>query len=88
MFNEKVISKDMENKFSKGLKEHQLALTADGENNVLQKTVLEHNIQVVSHIYKNISFKGLGRFLNISPKMAELLISTMVTEGRIEAVLD
>lgn len=44
MFNERVVNKDKENKFSEGLKPHQLALTADGENNVFQKTVLEHNI--------------------------------------------
>lgn len=44
MSNEKVIKKEIVEEFSKDLKPHQLAMTADGENNVLQKTILEHNI--------------------------------------------
>ena len=44
MSQEKVIKKELVHEFSQDLKPHQLALTADGENNVLQKTILEHNI--------------------------------------------
>ena len=88
MYNEMVIGKDMVDKFAQSLKDHQKSLTADNSTSVLEKAVLEHNIQVVSHIYTKISFSGLGRFLGITPKMAETLIAKMVGEKRIEAILD
>lgn len=75
-------------KFQPHLKEHQLAETGDGENNVFTKAILEHNIQVVSNIYQTISFDGLGRFLNIRPDKAEQFISKMIIDGKIEAVID
>ena len=70
------------------LKTHQTALSPNGEYNILDERVLEHNIAVLSKIYKNISFKSLGKFLGISPRNAEKLLSNMVKENRIEAVLD
>jgi hypothetical protein len=50
--------------------------------------VLEHNISVVSNIYKTISFGGLATFLGISKENAEKLIANMATQGRITATLD
>jgi len=32
---------------------------------VLAKALIEHNIEVISRIYKNISFEEFGRFLEI-----------------------
>jgi COP9 signalosome complex subunit 4 len=55
---------------------------------VLDKALIEHNIEVISKIYKNISFEELGRFLEISPIQAETIIATMVSENRIKASLD
>jgi len=49
---------------------------------------LEHNIEVISKLYANISFTELGRFLEIQPAQAEKLISQMVIENRIKATLD
>ena len=87
MFNERVISKEDSKKFENTLEEHQQA-TASGGITVLEKAVLEHNIQVVSNIYQTISFEGLGTFLGISQSDAQKLISEMATEGRITATLD
>uniref|UniRef100_A0A7S3N4Z1 COP9 signalosome complex subunit 4 n=1 Tax=Euplotes harpa TaxID=151035 RepID=A0A7S3N4Z1_9SPIT len=87
MFNEKVIKKSLKESFESTLEEHQKA-TASGGLTVLDKAVLEHNIQVVSNIYQTISFEGLGIFLGITKDNAEKLISDMATEGRISAILD
>lgn len=87
MFNEKVISKKLAESFDETLEEHQKATGSDG-NTPLDTAVLEHNISVVSNIYTTISFEGLGTFLGISKTNAEKLISKMVTEGRITAMLD
>lgn len=87
MFNEKVINKDRKEKFENMLEDHQKA-TAQGGLTVLDKAVLEHNIQVVSNIYQTITFEGLGTFLGITKKDAEKVISDMATESRISATLD
>ena len=55
---------------------------------MLDKALIEHNIEVISRIYKNISFEELGRFLEINPNQAETIISNMVVENRIQATLD
>lgn len=55
---------------------------------MLDKALIEHNIEVISKIYKNISFEELGRFLEIDPNQAESIIAQMVSENRIKASLD
>ena len=52
------------------------------------KALIEHNIEVISKIYQNISFEELGRFLEITADKAEQIIAQMVSENRISAVLD
>lgn len=49
---------------------------------------MEHNIQVLSKIYLNISFEQLGKFLDIQTEKAEAIIGDMVIEQRIQAQLD
>lgn len=87
MFNDKVINKELTQKFEKLLEDHQRTKGADGLT-VLETAVLEHNIRVVSNIYQTISYEGLGTFLGITKDNAEKLISNMATEGRISAILD
>lgn len=87
MVNQRVITKKDVAKFEPLLEDHHKAITSDSYT-VLQKAILEHNITCVSKLYKVISFKGLGKFLNITPSQAEKLISTMVFEERIKATLD
>jgi COP9 signalosome complex subunit 4 len=55
---------------------------------VLAKAIIEHNIEVISKIYSNISFQELGRFLEIPAPQAEGIIAQMVSENRISASLD
>jgi len=55
---------------------------------ILDKALIEHNIEVISKIYRNISFDELGRFLEIDPSKAERIIAQMVAENRITAFLD
>ncbi|CAI2370764.1 unnamed protein product [Moneuplotes crassus] len=87
MFNDKVINKKLSQEFESTLEEHQKATGSDGHS-ILETSVLEHNISVVSNIYTTISFEGLGTFLGISKSNAEKLISNMVIQGRISAILD
>ena len=51
----------------------------------LFKATLEHNIQVLSKIYLNISFAQMGHMLGIDAQQAEAIISAMASEGRIKA---
>lgn len=55
---------------------------------MLEKSLIEHNIVVISRIYMNIKFSELGTFLSIKPDQAEDFVATMVEQGRIQAVLD
>lgn len=55
---------------------------------VLERSLIEHNIVVISRIYMNITFRELGNFLGIRPEQAEEIVAKMVAEKRIEAVLD
>ena len=62
-------------------------MSADGFS-VLGKALIEHNIEVISKIYQNISFDELGRFLEIPATQAEQIIAQMVSENRMKATLD
>ena len=46
---------------------HQKTVSQDGYS-VLDKALIEHNIEVISKSYKNIAFEELGRFLEIKPE--------------------
>ena len=86
-FHGEIIRPDDVKDFQKSLKEHQNVENLDGYT-VLKKAMIEHNIQTVSRIYMNITFKQLGNFLGITETQAEECVARMVTEKRIEAVLD
>ena len=73
--------------FEESLQPHQKTVSPEGFS-VLGKALIEHNIEVISKIYQNISFDELGRFLEIPPQQAEQIIAQMVSENRIRAVLD
>lgn len=87
MFLGKIIKKPDVAEFEKTLKPHQCTVSADGFT-VLGKALIEHNIEVISKIYQNISFDELGGFLEISATHAEQIIASMVSENRIRATLD
>lgn len=87
MFAGQVIKKPDVKVFEQSLAVHQNVRSKEGYT-VLEKSLLEHNIEVISKLYANISFTELGRFLEIQPAQAEKLISQMVIENRIKATLD
>jgi len=54
----------------------------------LDKALIEHNMQVLSKIYMNITFTELGNFLGITAEQAETIIAKMIGEKRVHGVLD
>ena len=66
MFLGRVIKKPDVKAFEESLQVHQKVIGQD-KYSVLDKALIEHNIEVISRIYKNISFEELGRFLEIKP---------------------
>lgn len=87
MFLGKIIKRPDVQKFDDSLKPHQKVVSSEGFS-VLGKAIIEHNIEVISKIYSNISFQELGRFLEIPAPQAEGIIAQMVSENRISASLD
>lgn len=66
---------------------HQQIRFTDGYT-ALDKALIEHNMQVLSKIYLNITFTELGNFLGISAAQAETIIAKMIGEQRVHGVLD
>mmetsp|Transcript_49015 Transcript_49015/g.36091 ORF Transcript_49015/g.36091 Transcript_49015/m.36091 type:complete len:138 (+) Transcript_49015:565-978(+) len=64
MFLGRVIKRPDVKTFENSLEVHQRTVSSDGYS-VLDKALIEHNIEVISKIYKNITFEELGRFLEI-----------------------
>ena len=87
MFVGEVIRKEHVIEFKKKLEDYQNIVMGDGYS-VLDKALIEHNIVVISRIYMNIRFSELGNFLGIHKDQAEEFVASMVSEGRIQAVLD
>lgn len=67
MYMGKIIKKPDVRAFEDSLQEHQKTVSSEGYS-VLDKALIEHNIEVISKIYQNISFEELGRFLEIAPQ--------------------
>jgi COP9 signalosome complex subunit 4 len=87
MYLGKIIKRPDVQSFEESLQDHQKVVSQEGFS-VLGKALIEHNIQVISSIYQNISFDELGRFLEIPAVQAEQIIASMVSENRIRAILD
>ena len=66
MYMAKIMKKPDVRGFEESLLPHQRTVSQEGYS-VLDKALIEHNIEVISKIYKNISFDELGRFLEIKP---------------------
>lgn len=65
MFLGAVIRPEHVENFKNQLEGWQNVITGDGYT-VLEKALIEHNILVISHIYMNIRFEEIGKFLGIS----------------------
>lgn len=55
---------------------------------MLERARIEHNIQVISKLYMNITFVELGKFLGIPKEKAEQIVADAVSDKRLNAVLD
>lgn len=82
-----LIKREFAKAFEDALEVHQKVKFSDGYT-VLDKALIEHNITVLSRIYTNITFNELGNFLGISASQGEKIISKMISEKRVHAVLD
>lgn len=83
-----LLSEDVE-RFSTLLKTHSHALV-DSQHmlTVLDKAVIEHNLEACSTLYTNITFSSLAQLLRISPEKAEDIVATMIRESRLPAEID
>jgi COP9 signalosome complex subunit 4 len=64
------------------------ASTRTGPSTVLDRAVLEHNLLASSKIYNNITFRGLGALLDLTPAAAENMARRMVEQGRLKGSID
>jgi len=54
----------------------------------LVEAIAEHNIQSIRILHKSIKIKALGRLLGFEPYKAKLIAERMISEGRIEGIID
>lgn len=64
------------------------ASTRTGPSTVLDRAVLEHNLLASSNIYNNITFRGLGALLDLTPGAAETMARKMIEQGRLRGMID
>lgn len=59
-----------------------------GPETVLDRAIMEHNLLSASKIYSNITFKGLGLLLSLTPAAAENMARTMIQQHRLKGSID
>lgn len=59
-----------------------------GPSTVLDRAVMEHNLLASSNIYNNITFRGLGALLDVTPSAAETMARKMIEQGRLRGSID
>jgi COP9 signalosome complex subunit 4 len=64
------------------------ASTRKGPSTVLDRAVMEHNLLASSKIYNNITFRGLGALLDLTPGAAETMARKMIEQGRLRGSID
>ncbi|KAJ3576167.1 hypothetical protein NP233_g579 [Leucocoprinus birnbaumii] len=62
--------------------------TRTGPSTVLDRAVMEHNLLASSKIYNNITFRGLGALLDLTPGAAENMARKMIEQGRLRGSID
>ena len=55
---------------------------------VLDRAVMEHNLLASSKVYNNITFRGLGALLDVTPGAAENMARKMIEQGRLKGTID
>ncbi|KAL6774595.1 hypothetical protein ACKKBG_A25590 [Auxenochlorella protothecoides x Auxenochlorella symbiontica] len=87
VYMERILGAEEVSAFAAGLAPHQLATLPDGST-VLDRAVMEHNLESVSKLYTSIKIEELGRLLGVTPKAAEKAAARMILENRLSATLD
>ena len=62
--------------------------TRKGPSTVLDRAVMEHNLLASSKVYNNITFRGLGTLLDVTPGAAETMARKMIEQGRLKGTID
>lgn len=85
----RLLCKQQVDRFRPTLQSHQLT-SCDGDDGetVLDRAVIEHNVQAVSRMYSNIGLDQLGALLNVTAEKAEKTARVMINEKRMLASID
>lgn len=59
-----------------------------GPSNILENSLIEHNLLAISKIYINISFKSLGHLLDLSPNAAQSIARRLIVQDKLSATID
>ncbi|KAF5389096.1 hypothetical protein D9757_004911 [Collybiopsis confluens] len=62
--------------------------TRTAPTTVLDRAVMEHNLLASSKVYNNITFRGLGALLDLTPGAAENMARKMIEQGRLRGTID
>jgi len=87
MFKSQILGKEELVKFESSLQPHQKAIMGDGLT-IMERGVIEANMQAVSRIYQSIYLSELALKLGVSNEKAEKIAATMITEGSLEGSID
>jgi COP9 signalosome complex subunit 4 len=87
MFKNQIIDKDELVKFEASLQEHQKAVMADGLT-IMERGVVEHNMQAISAIYQSIYISELALKLRVTFEKAESIVASMIMDGSLNGSID
>lgn len=87
MYTERLLNNSELVIFEGSLAVHQKALTSDGRS-IVEKAVIEHNMQAAGKIYDNITFAELASILHLDAQEAEAVAAKMISEKRLRASID
>ncbi len=73
--------------FAETLAPHQVAILADGAT-VLERSVMEHNLEAASKLYSNVYISELAELLGVPVEKAEAAAARMVLEKRLQGTID
>jgi COP9 signalosome complex subunit 4 len=87
MFKNQIIDKDELVKFEASLQDHQKAVMGDGLT-IMERGVVEHNMQAISAIYQSIYISELALKLRVSHEKAENIVASMIMDGSLNGSID
>lgn len=87
VYTERLLHPDEVQTFARTLATHQLAILPDGTT-VLDRSVMEHNLEAASKLYTTIYVEELSQLLGVTPEAAETAAARMVAERRLQGHID